>query len=84
MHGSMNIKSVDIVSSVGFGRLRDHGSIHTRSKRFFHISEILKPFLGPTQTRSRCLPGVLSPDVKRTGLEGDQSPASSTEVKNEG
>jgi hypothetical protein len=37
--------------------------------------------LGPTQPPIRCVPGVLSLEVKRPGREADYSPPSSAEVK---
>jgi hypothetical protein len=40
--------------------------------------------LGPTQPPIQCVPGALSPGVKRLGREADHSPPSSAEVKNDG
>jgi hypothetical protein len=40
--------------------------------------------LGPNQPPARWLPGAVSPELKLTGREADNSPPSSAEVKNDG
>jgi hypothetical protein len=43
-----------------------------------------RPVLGSTKPHIRCVPGALSPGVKRPGREADHSPPTSTEVKKSG
>jgi hypothetical protein len=47
------------------GRPGDRGSIPGRGKRFFLLSSVSGPALGPTQPPVQWVPGVLSPGVKR-------------------
>jgi hypothetical protein len=39
-------------------------------------------FLGSTQTRIQCVPGAISPQIKRPERDADDSPPSSAGVKN--
>jgi len=48
----------------------------------FLLSETSRPHLGPTQPPIECVPGFLSPGVKRSGREAVHSPPSSDEVNN--
>jgi hypothetical protein len=43
---------------------------------------VSRPPLGPTQLPIQCVPGALSPGVKRLGREADHIPPSTAEVKN--
>jgi hypothetical protein len=40
-----------------------------------------RPALGSTQPPIQCVPGAVSPEVKRPGREADHSPPASAEVK---
>jgi hypothetical protein len=45
------------------------------------FTTVSRTVLGPTQTPSQWVPGVLSLGIKRPGREADKSPLSSAEVK---
>jgi hypothetical protein len=47
----------------------------------FLFSTSSRPALGSTQPPTQCVPGALSPGVKRLGREADHPPPASTEVK---
>jgi hypothetical protein len=47
----------------------------------FHLSKSSRPALGSAQPPIQWVPGALSPEVKRPGLEADHSPPASAEVK---
>jgi hypothetical protein len=62
------------------GRSRDQSSSPGRVKNFlFSTSSITA--LGSTQPPIQCVPGALSPGIKRPGHEADHSPPTSAEVK---
>jgi hypothetical protein len=66
-------------SSVGIAtgyRLDGWGWIPGRGKIFLFSTA------GPTQPPIECVPGAISPGVKRQRREADHSPPSSAEVKN--
>jgi hypothetical protein len=44
---------------------------------------VSRPALGPTQPLLQGVPGTHSPGVKRLGREGDNSPPTIADVKNE-
>jgi hypothetical protein len=46
-----------------------------------NFSTSFRPVLGPTHPLVQCVPGVLSPGVKRPGSDADLSPPPSAEVK---
>jgi hypothetical protein len=48
----------------------------------FLFSTASRPALGVTQPPIEWIPGILPPAVKRPGLEADNSPPSSVEIKN--
>jgi hypothetical protein len=47
----------------------------------FHFSMLFRPALRSTQPLVKWVPGTLSLEVKRPGLEADHSPSASAEVK---
>jgi hypothetical protein len=49
---------------------------------FFLITTASRPFLGPFQPPAQCVPGALTPEIERPGLESDHSHISSAKVKN--
>jgi hypothetical protein len=55
-----------------------------RQRQDFLFSTAFRPALGPTQLSVQCVPGALSPGVKRTWREADHSPPSIAKVKNVG
>jgi hypothetical protein len=61
VNGSEPGSSVSIVS----GWLGDGDSIPGRDKTIFPVASVSRPALGPTQPPVQCVPGVLSPGVKR-------------------
>jgi hypothetical protein len=52
-----------------------------RGLGIFLFTTASRTALGPTQPPIQCVPGALSPGVKRLGREVDHSPPSSAEVK---
>jgi hypothetical protein len=46
----------------------------------FVLSTSFRQALGPTQPPIQYVPGALSPEIKRPGLEADHSPLTSAEV----
>jgi hypothetical protein len=72
--------SLTFRTATGYG-LDGRGSIPSRDKIFlFYVTS--RPAVGPTQPPIQCVPGAVSPGVKRQGREADHSSASSAEVKN--
>jgi hypothetical protein len=71
--------SVNTVTNLRAGR-PGFDSRHKRGPFLFATAS--RPVLGPTQPLIQCVPGALSPGVKRTGREADHSPPSSAEIKN--
>jgi hypothetical protein len=61
------------------GRRRGRSSSPGRVKNFLFTSS--RPDLGPTLPPIECVPGALSPGIKRQEREADQSPQTSAEVK---
>jgi hypothetical protein len=62
------------------GRPRGRSS-NTGRVKVFLFSTSSKPALGLTQPPIKCVPGALSPRVKRMGREDNHSPPTSAEVK---
>jgi hypothetical protein len=62
------------------GRRWGRSSSPGRIKNFL-FSTSSRPVLGWTQPPIQCVPGALSPGVKRPGRETDHSPSASAEVK---
>jgi hypothetical protein len=73
--------SVGVATRLHVGR---PGFDSLQGKEIFLYSTVSRSVLGPTQLPIRCVLGAISPGVKRPGREVDQSPPSSTEVKNDG
>jgi hypothetical protein len=62
------------------GRQRSLNSSLGRVKNFL-FSTSSRPALGSTHPPSQWIPGVLSPEIKRSGREADHPPPTSAEVK---
>jgi hypothetical protein len=65
----------------GYG-VDGRGSNPGRGK-IFMFSTASRPAMGPTQPPIQWVPGTISPGLKRPKREGDNSPPSSAEVKND-
>jgi hypothetical protein len=49
---------------------------------FFLFATASRPILGPTQSPSQCVPGILTPGLNRPEREADHTPPFSAELKN--
>jgi hypothetical protein len=76
-------KMKPIFSGVALGyQLDDRGFESRQRLGIFFFTTVLRPALGPTQLPIQWVTGALSLGVKRPGHEANNSPPSTTEVKN--
>jgi hypothetical protein len=69
------------VYRLGYG-MNDRSSVPGRfNDRIFLFAIAFRLALGPTQPPLQWVPGAITPVIKRSVLEADNSPASSAEVK---
>jgi hypothetical protein len=76
-------KAIYVGIATGYG-LDGRLSIPGRGKRFSLCSTASRPALEPTQPAIQCVPGALSPELKRPGREADHLHPYIAEVENGG
>jgi hypothetical protein len=75
-HTMDKIRNIVVIARRQRGRYSSPGRVKN-----FLFSMSSRPTLGPTQPPIQRVPGVLSPGIKRHGLEAGYSPPASVEIK---